>query len=393
MANETAKIDDNYQKSLTGVSDITGEIRKLKADDTTGALKVVGTLTVDNLDEIGDVNVGSPSAGDDGKALVWDNATGTFILGTSGSGDVVGPVSSTDNAIARFDLTTGKLLQNSGVTIDDSNNIAGANSIAVGNTGLTVGSSVPFSDTAGTLTLQNIDAIDATTETTLESAIDSLANLTTVGTLTSGNADQIVTDAQADGTTKGKAAFNANDFNDAAGVISLDYTNGQKATTSQAGYVSELATSAETTTGTDTSRVITPDGLAGSDYGKRVVTLLIAGAGSSLSVGDGASGLFYRIPSIMNGYNLVDVAAHVQTAGTTGTLDIQIHNVTDAVDMLSTKLTIDSGEKDSLTAATPAVINTANDDVSTGDELRVDIDAVHTTPATGLVVELTFQLP
>ncbi len=35
------------------------------------------------------------------------------------TGDVVGPGSSTDNAIARFDGTTGKLLQNSPVTIDD----------------------------------------------------------------------------------------------------------------------------------------------------------------------------------------------------------------------------------------------------------------------------------
>ncbi len=37
----------------------------------------------------------------------------------SGSGDVVGPASATDNAIARFDLTTGKLIQNSAVTISD----------------------------------------------------------------------------------------------------------------------------------------------------------------------------------------------------------------------------------------------------------------------------------
>jgi hypothetical protein len=34
-------------------------------------------------------------------------------------GDVVGPASATDNAIARFDSTTGKLLQNSVVTIGD----------------------------------------------------------------------------------------------------------------------------------------------------------------------------------------------------------------------------------------------------------------------------------
>jgi hypothetical protein len=47
----------------------------------------------------------------------------------SGSGDVVGPASSTDNAIARFDLATGKLIQNSGILIDDSDNMSGVGSI------------------------------------------------------------------------------------------------------------------------------------------------------------------------------------------------------------------------------------------------------------------------
>ena len=37
----------------------------------------------------------------------------------SGSGDVSGPASSTDNAVARFDGSTGKILQNSGVLISD----------------------------------------------------------------------------------------------------------------------------------------------------------------------------------------------------------------------------------------------------------------------------------
>ena len=36
-----------------------------------------------------------------------------------GTGDVVSPASSTDNAVARYDGTTGKLLQNSGVFVDD----------------------------------------------------------------------------------------------------------------------------------------------------------------------------------------------------------------------------------------------------------------------------------
>jgi hypothetical protein len=41
-----------------------------------------------------------------------------------GAGDVDGPSSATDNAVARFDGTTGKLIQNSLVTIDDSGNIS-----------------------------------------------------------------------------------------------------------------------------------------------------------------------------------------------------------------------------------------------------------------------------
>ncbi len=43
--------------------------------------------------------------------------------GAGGSGDVVGPGSATDNAVCRFDLATGKLIQNSSVIVDDSGNI------------------------------------------------------------------------------------------------------------------------------------------------------------------------------------------------------------------------------------------------------------------------------
>lgn len=44
-------------------------------------------------------------------------------------GDVVGPASATDNAIARFDSTTGKLIQNSVVTVSDTGAIDGATTI------------------------------------------------------------------------------------------------------------------------------------------------------------------------------------------------------------------------------------------------------------------------
>lgn len=153
----------------------------------------------------------------------------------------------------------------------------------------------------------------------------------------------------------------------------------------------ELATAAETTTGTDATRAVTPDGLAGSDYGKRVVGIQVVDAATNTATGDGKA--FFRIPSVMNGWNLVGVAMNVYTAGTTNTTDVQIRNVTQVVDMLTTKLTIDSTETDTSTAATAAVIDTGNDDVATGDKIAIDVDAVHTTPAKGLFVELQFQLP
>ena len=48
----------------------------------------------------------------------WPNQT-VNATGGGGSGDVSGPGSSTDNAVARFDSTTGKIIQNSGVVIND----------------------------------------------------------------------------------------------------------------------------------------------------------------------------------------------------------------------------------------------------------------------------------
>lgn len=52
----------------------------------------------------------------------------------AGTGDVSGPGSATDNALARYDGTGGKTLKNSGVTVDDSGNIT-ANNLSGTNTG------------------------------------------------------------------------------------------------------------------------------------------------------------------------------------------------------------------------------------------------------------------
>lgn len=123
----------------------------------------------------------------------------------------------------------------------------------------------------------------------------------------------------------------------------------------------------------------------------KVVGIQVFGSGTDVTTGDGAA--FYRIPLELNGMNLIGVAISAYTAGTTGTTDVQIRNKTQTADILSTKLTIDSGETDSSTAATAAVIDTSEDDVATGDIIAIDIDATSTTKAKGLYIEMRFQLP
>lgn len=51
------------------------------------------------------------------------NSQWNVIADAYTTGNVQGPVSSTDNAIARFDGATGQQIQNSGVIVDDSNNV------------------------------------------------------------------------------------------------------------------------------------------------------------------------------------------------------------------------------------------------------------------------------
>lgn len=82
------------------------------------------------------------STGSAGAATnVWtSNGPGlapSWQVGGAGAGDVVGPGSSTDEAIARFNGTTGKIIQNSVVTITDTGDITGATSITVTESAIT----------------------------------------------------------------------------------------------------------------------------------------------------------------------------------------------------------------------------------------------------------------
>lgn len=81
--------------------------------------------------------------------------------------------------------------------------------------------------------------------------------------------------------------------------------------------------------------------------------------------------------------------AFVTSASTSGDISVQVRNVTQAFDMLSTEVTIDEGDLSSKTATTPAVIDPLNNQVEDGDQLSIDISDGG-TDATGLGVALRF---
>ena len=102
--------------------------------------------------------------------------------------------------------------------------------------------------------------------------------------------------------------------------------------------------------------------------------------------------MFFTVPPLLNGMNLVDADIMVTTPSTLGFVNIQIRNVTKNQDMLSTPMRIDENEFNSYTASIQPVIDDTKDDVATADVLRVDVDFTG-TGTLGLHVVLTFRLP
>lgn len=98
---------------------------------------------------------------------------------------------STDNAIARFDLTTGKIIQNSGVIIDDSNNVTGA--VGITATGTVQGANVTATSALSGNTLAVTTSatvgttLGVTGATTLSNTLGVTGATTLTGALTVNN--------------------------------------------------------------------------------------------------------------------------------------------------------------------------------------------------------------
>jgi hypothetical protein len=196
-----AKRDQNFVPTLLGVSNADGVTPvAVYADPVTHRLLVdlpTGTGTVTSVSVVSANGfAGTVATATSTPAItlsttitgvLYGNGTsisaltigsGLQLVGTTlsttggGTGDVVGPASATDNAVARFDLATGKLIQNSVVLIADTTGVIS------GTQGVTFSGA-----TSGTTALVPT-AVAGTTTLTLPAATDTLVGLATTDTLT-----------------------------------------------------------------------------------------------------------------------------------------------------------------------------------------------------------------
>lgn len=197
-------------------------------DGDYGDITVSGGGTIMNIDAatIGITELsatGTPSAT---TYLRGDNTWATISAG----GDVTKVGTPVNNQVGVW-TGDGTIEGDTALTFDtttDTLAIAASGKLAFGAVDI-------LSDSAGTMTLSNIDALDATTEATIEAAIDTLANLTSIGSFT--------------GVLRADSG---------ALSVDSDVTDIVAAATALAAGKVELATDAETVTGTDTQRATTP---------------------------------------------------------------------------------------------------------------------------------------
>ncbi len=140
-------------------------VRKVGTPATFAIFNVTGAVT----DNTGWLQVAVTHVDSNGTFSNTDKLIVHFSRVGDGDGDVVGPASATDNSVVRYNGTTGKLVQDSGVTIDDDDNLFGHGGKINAQTGTTY--TLTAADNGKIVTLDNAAAITLTLPQTATEAL------------------------------------------------------------------------------------------------------------------------------------------------------------------------------------------------------------------------------
>lgn len=327
-----------------------GGLRKIDYDDLPSGGGGSGGLN-DAFKYITDgTNTVTASGGDTFKiissdasvSITVDDAGGTDkhvdITVPNSGGDVSGPASSTNNNIAVFDGTSGKLIKDSGESLSQyiPSSQKGANG---GVCPLDNGGKIEFSYLPTLVTSVNSQTGSVSITASSLGAVPDTRQVTGQGLATGGG--------------------------DLTGDVEIEVTE---------------ASTSEAQAGTSGTVVMTPRRTDDAIKYRVPVVWQIALSDLSTNLTTGTNKAYFRAPHDMT---ITAVRSSLLTASSSGLVTVDINKNGDTI--LSTKLSIDANEKTSVTAATAAVIS--NTSIADDDELTFDIDAAGTN-AKGLVVTI-----
>ena len=194
-----------------------------------------------NLNITGALYIQSGTATIGGSAICLAN--GTNCPSALGGANVTGPASSTDNAIARWNGAGGNVLQNSAVTIDDSNNLRTAGDINTSGGDICIEGGQCLSQMgSGTGTVTSVTAGDGMTQTGTATINPTLNVVSHAGT--AGSIGTINIGADAIGTNLGTSSTTAyrGDYGNTAYTDRLKWDGGSTGLTASTGRTSLGAT-------------------------------------------------------------------------------------------------------------------------------------------------------
>lgn len=352
------------------------------SDGDKGDITVSSSGSVWSIDDdtIGLDELSATGTPDGTKALFGDN---TWKV-PSGSGDVVGPASAVDSNFAAFDSTTGKLIKDSG---------SAASTFATAAQGATADTASQPGHTHTASEVTDFDT-EVSNNASVVANTAKVSNATHTGDVTGDTtltiADEAVTlpklahvatnrflgrDTAGTGDVESLTTATAKTMLDLTGTNSGDET---------------AASVADVDGGTVTGEYIDPDTLQGSFRNLRFIDFIVVDPATDVATG--TSLVSWPAPfagTIVQDDTDVDYfAAYTTTAGTTGTMVVDIHKNGTTI-MTTNKLDIETTELDTTLAATQPDLTTTT--FVAGDVFTIDIDAVHTTAAKGLTVRMAVR--
>jgi len=141
-----------------------------------------------------------------------------------------------------------------------------------------------------------------------------------------------------------------------------------------------------TTNGSGTTSWADPDTLVYKN-----VILKVMAEDTVVTSGDGK--MYFTVPAELAGFDVVSVECHVYTVDAANDVEVDIYNLTQTADVMSDAQNIQANENDSLTSDDRGTIDTSEDDLTSGDVLRVDVSLYAGSAAKGLEVRLGLLKP